>query len=393
MFDYGQPQIADLLKHLPEELPVLPLRNMVAFPFSVLPIVVGTPRSLRLTRDAMEGSRLVMLVTTRDPETENPAPHEVHWIGAIGLIQRAVNTGNGAVQLMVQTLERARIAEWKSDEPYLTARVTLTPDIEEDDTEADALNRSLIDLSRELVALMPNVPPEIVDALEQIESNRLLAYTIAANARLENEQRLEILERDSVNAKMSKLLEYLAQEREMLEIGQRIRTKAQEQVSKEQREFMLRRQMDSIRQELGESEDEAAELDNYRKKIENAGMTAEAAKQALTELKRMEKLSPQAAEYGVIRTYLDWLVDLPWSKITPDNLDINNARQVLDADHYGLQDVKARILEFLAVRKLAAERGGSLRTGAVIRRRRCWKCLIPRRTGRSAITISMSIST
>jgi ATP-dependent Lon protease len=358
MFDYGQPQIADLLKNLPEELPVLPLRNMVAFPFSVLPIVVGTPRSLRLTRDAMEGNRLVMLVTTRDPETENPAPHEVHWIGSIGLIQRAVNTGNGAIQLMVQTLERARIAEWKADDPYLKARITLAPDIEEDDTEAEALNRSLIDISRELVSLMPNVPPEIVDALEQIDSNRLLAYTIAANARLENDQRLEILERDSVNAKMSKLLEYLAQEREMLEIGQRIRNKAQEQVSKEQREFMLRRQLESIRQELGESEDEAAEIDNYRKKIEAANMPEEAAKQAMTELKRMEKLSPQAAEYGVIRTYLDWLVDLPWSKLTPDNLDINNAREVLDADHYGLQDVKARILEFLAVRKLAAERGG-----------------------------------
>jgi ATP-dependent Lon protease len=363
MFDNGNAH-NDILKHLPEEIAVLPLRNMVAFPMSVLPIVIGTPRSLELTRDVLEGNRLVMLVTSRDPEIENPSPEDVYPVGSIGLIQRAIPANNGVLQLFVQTLERARISEWTGTEPYLKARIKVTPDIEEDNTEADALYRSLIDMSREIVEMMPNVPDEIVDALEQIDSNQILTYTIAANSRIDNHKRVEILDSDSVNNKMRILLEALAREKAVLEIGEDIRTKAQEQVSKEQREFMLRRQMDSIRKELGETEDEAAELENYRQKIETANMPEEPAKQAMTELKRMEKLSPQSAEYGVIRTYLDWLVELPWNTSSEDNLDIENAQTVLDEDHYDLKDVKARILESLAIRKLAVERGTPQSEGA-----------------------------
>ncbi len=346
------------LELLPDELPVLPLRNSVAFPFSMMPILVGTTSSLQLVQEAVEGNRTILIAPAHDPEIENPGSDQVHRIGSIATIQRTVPVNNGkAIQMFVQTLERARVAEWTAEEPYLRARIEPAPDEEEYGTEAQALHASLIDISREIVALMPNVPDQIVDALEQIESNRALVYAIAANSRINNKKRLEILEADSVNAKMRILLEALAQEREVLQIGQEIREKAQEQVSKEQREYYLRRQLESIQRELGEVDDATEEAENFRDKIEEANMTEEAEKQALEELKRLERLSPQSAEYGVIRTYLDWLTSIPWQTMTEDNLDIQHARAVLDEDHYDLNDVKNRILEHLAVRKLASERG------------------------------------
>src|SRR5581483_1419687 len=215
---------------------------------------------------------------------------------------------------------------------------------------------SLINIAREVVALMPNVPNEVGDFLEQIETNRLLTYVIAANSRMDVPDRQELLEMDSVNAKMRKLIQILAQEKEVLALGQKITAETQEKLGKEQREFFLRRQLESIRKELGEVDDEAADIENYRDKIEKAGLPKEAYEQATRELKRMERLSAQSAEYGVIRSYLDWLIELPWNKLSEDNLDIENARRVLDEDHYDLKEVKNRILEFLAVRKLAKER-------------------------------------
>lgn len=357
---FGHDSHDDILSQLPDELPVMPLRNTVAFPFSMMPIMVGTPASLELAREAIEGNnKLIMLASARDPEQETPSPENTYEIGSIAMIQRAVRSNNGTLQLFVQTLERARITEWTATEPYLKAHVEIAPDVEEDDAETEALHRNLMDISRELVALMPNVPDQIVDALEQIESSRLLAYAVAANANIDIERRVEVLEVDSVNAKLRLLVDALARERDVLEIGQKIREDTQEQVNKEQREFILRRQMEQIKRELGEGNDEAAELEAYRQKIEDANMPDEARKQAENELKRMERISQQSAEYSVIRTYLDWLVELPWNVLSEDNLDIANARAVLDADHYDLKDVKDRIIEHLAVRKLAKERGNS----------------------------------
>lgn len=356
MFGLNQHNTETLLAEMPDEMPVLPLRNVVAFPFSVLPIAVGTPRSLRLVREAIHGNHLVILVAAKDPALEEPTPNDLYDVGVVASIQRTAPGENDSVQLVVQTLERIKISEWTTTEPYLRARVYLAPDHEEDDKEAEALNRSLVALSREIVALMPGVPDEVAEFIGRINSNRILSYVIAANARMEQEQRASILALDSVNAKMRMLLGILSQEKEVLEIGQRIREETQEKVSQEQREFFLRRQMDSIRKELGETEDEAAEVAEYRRKIEEAKMPKEAQEQAIREVKRMERLSSQSAEYGVIRTYLDWLVEIPWNQTTKDNLDINHARQVLDEDHYDLKDIKTRILEFLAIRKLANER-------------------------------------
>ena len=356
---------AEILAHLPDEIPVLPLRNTVAFPYAMLPIVVNTERSKRLVNDVIDDHRIVMLVTSHDPDNDTPLPGQVYTTGSIAIIRRAAPGRDGTMQLFIQALERARIIQWTGDDPYLKAIIELAPDTEEDNTEGEALNRGLVSISREIVTLMPNVPNEIVDALQEIEDNRLLSYTIASNARLDIPTRIEVLEEDSVNAKMRILLDALVREKELIEIGQRIQNETAEQVSKEQREFFLRRQMDSIRKELGETEDEAAEVENYRTKIEEAGLSEEAKKQALNELKRMERLSAQSAEYGVIRTYLEWMVELPWSNFSEDNLDINHAREVLDEDHYDLKDIKNRILEHLAVRKLAHDRAEEREDGEI----------------------------
>lgn len=342
--------------NIPDVLPVLPLRNMVAFPFTTLPIAVGVPRSVRLVQEAMQGNRMIALMTSRQPEIDEPTPDQVHQVGSVAVIQRIIRGENNMLQLIVNILERVKVVDWTDTDPYLRARVTIAPDDEEADTEAIALRRSLLQLAREVIALMPNLPDEVGEYLDQVEGNRLLVYTIAANARMELETRQALLELDSVNAKMRKLIEVLAQEREVLAIGQQITAETQKKVGKEQREFFLRRQLEAIRKELGEADDESAEAEAYRAKIDGAGLPVEAYEQAMRELKRMERLSSQSAEYGVIKTYLDWLVELPWNAFSQDNLDIENARRVLDEDHYDLKEVKDRILEFLAVRKLAKDR-------------------------------------
>ncbi len=356
MFGATDQNLSDLLAKIPDELPVLPLRNMVAFPFTVLPIGVGVPRSQKLVQDAMHGNRLVVLVTSHDPEIDEPTPEQVHQVGGVAFIQRAAQGEDNTVQLVVHVLDRVKIKEWTSTEPYLKARVELAPDAEEESPEAEALRRTLTGIARDVVQLMPNVPNEVGDFLDQVESNRLLVYMIAANARMEIETRQELLAEDSVNAKMRILIKVLSQEKEVLALGQKITEETQESLGKEQREFFLRRQLDAIRKELGEIDDEATEIENYRQKIEKAHLPGEAREQATRELKRMERLSSQSAEYGVIRSYLDWLVELPWNVKSEDNLDIEHARRVLDEDHYDLKEVKDRILEFLAVRKLAKER-------------------------------------
>jgi ATP-dependent Lon protease len=358
MFGTNEPSREDILSQLPAELPVLPLRNMVAFPFTVLPVSVGVPRSVRLVNEAMQDSRLVVLVTSHNPEIDEPTPDQVHQIGGVAMIQRVAN-GDKGLQMVVTILERVRIVEWTETSPYLRAKIELAPDLEQNDPEGEALRRGLVDVAKAVIALMPNIPDEVGEFLGQVESNRSLVYMIAANSNMEVDQRQEVLEAEDVNAKMRLLIKVLTREREVLTIGQQINEETQEKLGKEQREFYLRRQMEQIRRELGEIDDETAEIESYRTKIAAAGMTGEAAVQAERELKRMERLSAQSAEYGIIRGYLDWLVELPWTKRSEDNLDINHARQVLDEDHFGLKDVKARILEYLAVRKLAKERAAS----------------------------------
>ncbi|RME85815.1 MAG: endopeptidase La [Caldilineae bacterium] len=342
---------------LPGELPILPLRNIVALPMAVIPLAVGIPRSVKLIEEARTGMRIIGLVAMKNPEIEEPGPEEVYQTGTVAVIHKVVHTDDGALQVIVQGLERMRIEEWTATEPYLKARVALAPEIVEEGVEAEALRQSLLELSAEVAEMLPNIPEGAVAFLEQIRDTRQLVYIIAANMRMDIEDEQKLLEADSVNEKMRQLITYLTREREVLAIRKKIAEEASQELNKTQREYYLRQQLEAIRKELGESDEQEAEIEEYRRKIAEANLPEEAEKEALRELKRMERMPPQAAEHSVIKTYLDWLLDLPWNNLSEDNLDIAHARQVLDEDHYDLQKVKDRILEYLAVRKLVNERG------------------------------------
>ncbi|NOX61373.1 MAG: endopeptidase La [Chloroflexi bacterium] len=342
---------------LQDELPILPLRNIVALPMAVIPLAVGIPRSVKLIEEALEGGRIIGLVAMKDPTIEEPGPDQVYETGTVAVILRVVHTDDGALQVIVQGLERFRVEDWTATEPYLKARVALAPEHTEDDLESKALRQSLLEVALEVAALLPNIPEGAASFLEQVKDNRQLVYIIAANLQMDIDEEQRILEADSVNEKMRLLISALMREKEVLSLRRKIAEEASEEMNRTQREYYLRQQMEAIRKELGESDEQTAEVEEYRRKIEEAKLPEEAEKEALRELKRLEKMPPQAAEYSVIKTYLDWLVELPWNVLTEDNLDIEHARQVLDEDHYDLEKVKERILEYLAVRKLVKERG------------------------------------
>ncbi|MFQ5592659.1 MAG: endopeptidase La [Anaerolineae bacterium] len=340
---------------------ILPLRNTVAFPFGVMPIAVGIPRSVQLIQDAVEGDRLIGLVAMKRPDLDEPSLEDVYQVGTLALVQRVIEgSEDQSLQVIVQGIERFKVEHWLPADPYLRARIRLAPETSEESLEMDALTRSLLDLARRLASLMPQVPDEIVEFLAGVEDRRLLVYLVASNIRMDMEAAQELLEIDTLAEKMRRLIGILSHELEVMELGQKIRSEAHEEMTKAQREYFLREQLKAIQRELGEGDEQQTEIEEYRQKIEAAEMPEEAEKEALRELDRLEKMPPQAAEYSVIKTYLDWLADLPWKKATDDNLNIDHARQVLDEDHYDLEEVKERILEFLAVRKLRQERGFDL---------------------------------
>ncbi|MGD8229486.1 MAG: endopeptidase La [Desulfobacteraceae bacterium] len=348
---------AELVKSIPEELPILPLRNTVAFPFSALPLVVGIPRSVKLVKDAREGNRLIGLLTAKDPSIEEPGPGQIYETGTVAKVYHMVKAPNDTLQVVVQGLERFRVDHWLETEPYLRARITLTPDVVEPDVELDALQRALRDLAQEVIALSPNLSEEVSNFLNQVQDTRYLVYLVAANAGLEISKAQEILEKVSIKDKLRALISHLSHEKEVLTLGQKIQTEAREEMDKAHREYYLRQQLKAIQKELGETDETQSATVEYTEKIEDANLPEEAKKEALRELKRFSSMSPQSAEYSVIKTYLDWLVELPWNVLSDDQLEIHHARTVLDEDHYDLQDVKDRIIEYLAVRKLVQERG------------------------------------
>lgn len=348
---------------IPSILPVLPLRGLVIYPETVVPLTIGQPRSIRLIDDVMASEeRLVCLIASRDPNLEVPEPKDLYPVGTVAMVHRLFKAPDGTIRLMVQGMARFRLGEFIQLEPYLKAKIELTPEVQEEGTgeevkvEVEALARNARDQFGHIAELIPSIPRELVMAVSGLEDPLQTVYTIANFQRMDLEDAQAILELDKVTDKLHRLVTILTRETEVLEIGQKIQNEARSEIEKVQRDYFLREQLKAIQRELGEQDEQSVEVDEFRKKIEAAGMPEEAAKQADRELERMARLPSASAEYGVIRTYLDWLVTLPWSKITPDNLDIGHARQVLNEDHFGLKDVKDRILEFLAVRKLRQER-------------------------------------
>jgi ATP-dependent Lon protease len=342
-------------------LPLLPLRGTVVFPLTVVPLAAAQPRSLRLIDEVMSGDRTVALVMQKDPEQEGAGPNDVYQIGTIATIHQMMRVPDGSVRLAVQGVERMRILDFISEEPFLTARVEKAPEILADSVEVQALTRNTLDLFQRLVSLVSHLPDELVTAALNIDDPRHLCYLVATNLRMEPDERQRLLEVDSVAEKLTQLNAFISKELDVLELGKKLQSDVQEELSKSQREYYLREQLKAIQRELGEGTETEAEAAELRTKIEESGMPEEAAKEANRELDRLSKLPPAAAEYGVIKTYLDWLTSLPWNRSTEGDIDIQNTRRILDEEHYGLDKIKDRILEYLAVRKLkqelAAERG------------------------------------
>jgi ATP-dependent Lon protease len=342
---------------IPQILPVLPLRGLVVFPQTAVPLTIGQSRSIRLVDDVMAGDeRLIALVTSRDPEIETPKPEDLYTIGTVAMVHRMFRAPDGTIRLVVQGLLRCRLVNFIQEEPYLKAEIEAAPEAVEDGLELEAMARNARDQFEHIADMVPSIPRELVTSVVSIEDALQTIYTIANFQRMDLEDAQALLELDSTSAKLHRLVGILAREVEVLEMGQKIQNEARSEIDKVQREYFLREQLKAIQRELGEGDEQAAEVEEFRQKIESAGMPEEAEKQARRELDRLSRLPTAAAEYGVIRTYLDWLVTLPWSQITQDNLEIANARQVLDQDHFGLRDVKERILEYLAVRQLRRER-------------------------------------
>jgi ATP-dependent Lon protease len=336
----------------PLTLPILPLRGTVVFPLTVVPLAAAQPRSLRLIDQVMSGDRTVALVMQKDADQEGAGPDDVHQIGTIATIHQMMRVPDGSVRLAVQGVERMRILEFIAEEPFLIARVERAPEQVEESVEVQALTRNTLELFQRLVSLVSHLPDELVTAALNVDDPRHLVYLVATNLRMEPDERQQLLELDSAQDKLRALNAFIAKELEVLELGKKIQTDVQEELGKSQREYYLREQMKAIQRELGEGSETEAEATELRQKIEESGMPEEAAKEARRELDRLSKLPPAAAEYGVIKTYLDWLTTLPWNKSTEGEIDIAKARQVLDEDHYDLEKMKDRILEYLAVRKL-----------------------------------------
>jgi len=345
---------------IPDELPILPLRGLVVYPQTAVPLTIGQPRSIHLVDEVVSGNRIIGLVTAKDPDLENPGPKDLYSVGTVAIIHRLFRTPDGTIRILIQGISRFHLGEFTSLEPYLKARVTPATEVISENIEIEALARNARDQFEHIAKMIPSIPRELVDSIINISDPLQTAYSIANFERMELIDAQAILELDSVEEKLRKLVSILAREGEVLDLGQKIQNEARSEIEKVQRDYFLHEQLKAIQKELGESDENTQDVNELRKKIDEANLPEEALKQANRELDRLSRLPTAAAEYGVIRSYIEWLATLPWSKSTEDNLDIVNARKVLDQDHYGLDDVKQRILEYLAVRKLRLERKSEL---------------------------------
>jgi ATP-dependent Lon protease len=345
---------------LPDAMPVLPLREMVTFPETLTPLAVGQQRSRKLVDDVLAGNRLLALVASKDPENEEPGPDDLYRVGVVGVVARMLKVPDGTIRILVQATQRIGIGDFVQTDPYLVARVSELPDVLEPSPELQALANNVRNTFSEIIEQIPYLPEELQMAVANIDDPSALSHLIAGSLRISVEEKQQLLEEVDVAKRLRVLSQILARELEVVRLGTQIQSQVQSEIDKGQREYLLREQLKAIQAELGETDEQQAEINELRERIEEANLPEQAQKAADRELSRLEKLPPAAAEYGVIRTYLEWLVELPWSTRTEDNLDIEHAREVLDADHYDLEEVKDRILEYLAVRKLNPESHGPI---------------------------------
>jgi len=345
---------------IPAELGIIPLRDTVIFPYMIAPLVIGRTRSLRLVDEASNGDRIVGLATQTRPDTESPSPADLHAIGTAATILKMLKFPDGSTRILVQGLSRVRIKTYSQQEPFLRAKVEAVPEMPDGGVEIQALLRSISDIFGKIVSLSPHLPDELQVAVMNIDNPSRAADLIASNINLSTQEKQSILETFDTKQRLEKLFGYLNRELQVLELGSKIQSQVKTELDKTQREYYLREQLKAIRRELGETDERTVEIEELKEKIDAAKMPQEAKQVAEKELDRLSKMPPQAAEYTVSRTYLDWLITLPWAVSTEDVVDVIQAKRILDEDHYDLEKVKERILEFLAVRKLKKEAKGPI---------------------------------
>jgi ATP-dependent Lon protease len=356
------PEPADEQLAFPLTLPVLPLKETVVFPQSMAPLAIGQERSVRLIDDVVAGDRLLALVTARDGSLDAPSWEDIYEVGTVALVHKMIKVPDGTLRILVQGIERAKLERRVEVEPYLVGVFSGLPDVLVETPEVEALTRNVQGLFARIIGLAPYLPEELQLAAANVDDPSALCHLVASTLRnLKVEERQEILEAVDVEARLRLVSRILGRELEMFELGSKIQSQVQSELDKGQREFFLRQQLKAIQQELGESDPEQAELAELRERLEALGdLPEEARKAADRELGRLERLPSAAAEYGVIRSYLEWILTLPWTTTTPDDLDLEHAREVLDADHFDLEKVKDRIVEHLAVAKLRNEISGQI---------------------------------
>ncbi len=337
---------------LPSELPVLPLKDTVVFPDSVLPLAIGQERSVRLVDDVVAGNRLLALVASKDADIETPGWDDLHEVGAAAVVQKMLRVPDGSLRILVQGIRRIRLIDKLQDEPYLVGRFIEVPDVYEETPQTQALSQNVQTLFARLIGLMPYLPEELALAAANVDDPSALCHLVASTLRLKTEEKQQLLELDDVEKRLRAVLVILNRELEVAELGSKIQNQVVSEMESTQREYFLRQQLKAIQEELGEADPEQAEITELRNRANEVTLPEEARKAVDRELARLEKLPAASAEYGVIRTYVEWIISLPWDKETQDNLDLVKARKVLDADHYDLDKVKDRIIEYLAVSKL-----------------------------------------
>jgi ATP-dependent Lon protease len=352
---------SELPVEIPEVIPILPLRNSVLFPGSIIPIDVGRRKSVRLVEDAISKERPVIgILTQKDARTEDPREEDMYGVGCAARILKVIKLAKDNFSVILQGVARVKVHHFEGTEPFIAARVEAIPDPTTSDVELDALVMNLKDIAKRVVKLMPELPKEAGALVDSVTEPGHLADLITSNLELEVAEKQQILETFDLKARMRHVLQFLSRQLEVLKVRERINTQVQEEMGRNQREYVLRQQLKAIKEELGELDEAGGDLEEFKEKIAQARMPEEAEKAALKQYERLKGMQPSSAEYTVTRTYLEWLVELPWSISTEDHIELEEVRRVLNEDHYDLEKVKKRIVEYMAVRKLKADKKGPI---------------------------------
>ncbi len=347
---------------IPEIIPLLPVRDIVIFNHMFLPLYVGRESSINAVDEALDKDRLIFLVTQKDPNDDSPKPDDIYVIGTVAMIMKKFKLPDGRVKILIQGLVKSRIKEYVKQEPYFQVKIEQIPDtvIKEISSEFEALMRNVKEQCEKILSLKGLISTEVIEILDSVNEPGRLADLVASNLRLKISESQQILETINPFERLEKVNEHLSKELEVSTMQAKIQSQAKEEMTKSQREYFLREQLKAIKAELGDIDEKTAEISEFSQKIKAAKMPPDVEKEARKQLERLEQMHTDAAEASIVRTYLDWLVEIPWSKSTKDNLDIKKAKKVLDEDHYNLEKVKERILEYLAVRKLKKKMKGPI---------------------------------